>query len=336
MDYHREEAANLSLETSSTTGLHTSSFVRLEQLFSNAYNSFSQINYHFNIVLSIFQCKAFWISQSDNCPVQTLTLPPMQLMLTKRIFLYGVLCLNLFLCNSISCLAQASGMTHGHSTNTAYNLTLDEVERELEYYRGLYKDARNKTERDSVLNHVETFFNNSYKAIMHFWYSTSYDFDGMTEQPREGKIACGYLISTFLKHAGVNLNRIKFAQERSGKVVDVLCRPSSINTFRRIDLLREWIEEQGEGVYLVGLDTHIGAIDYYQGEITFTHASPLGAQTVVREKFDDSLSLSVASIYMVGKMSDNKALLKSWLKGDRIELETDAPPLTPELKFKFP
>ncbi len=247
-------------------------------------------------------------------------------------------CLWIFLLSLMSnqTNAQASGMTHGHGVNIAYKLALDEVEKELDYYRDLYKDARNAAERDSILSHVETFFNNSYKSIMHFWYATTYDFDGMTEEPREGKIACGYLISTFLRHAGVNLNRIKFAQERSGKVVDVLCRPSSINTFRRLDLLKEWIHAQGEGVYLVGLDTHIGALDYYQGEITFTHASPLGAQTVVREKFDESLSLSVASIYMVGKMSDNKELLTSWLNGDRVELNDNTPQLTPELKFKFP
>src|SRR5687768_13237846 len=50
------------------------------------------------------------------------------------------------------------------------------------------------------------------KLIPH-WLTTPWSFEGHTSIPRQGKIACGYFVSTTLLHMGFNVNRYKFAQQ---------------------------------------------------------------------------------------------------------------------------
>ncbi len=199
----------------------------------------------------------------------------------------------------------------------AYEKTLGEVNEELVYFRNRYQ-AANKVEKWLILEELELFFINTYQSINHFWYATPYDYNGMSETPRSGEIACGYLISTIMKHAGFRVGRIKLAQQRATNVIYSLCRLSSINSYNRIDELKEYLILEGEGIYLVGLDSHIGSIEYTNGEMFFTHASPLAPQSVVQERLDDSLALTVTTEYVVGKLSDNRDLMRKWMENEVI------------------
>ena len=50
-------------------------------------------------------------------------------------------------------------------------------------------------------------------GLIPFWYGTEWDFYGYTSVPKQGKIACGYFISTVLLHGGFILNRYTLAQQ---------------------------------------------------------------------------------------------------------------------------
>ena len=43
-------------------------------------------------------------------------------------------------------------------------------------------------------------------GIVPYWYGTPWSFEGHTNQPHQGEIACGYFVSTTLKHMGLNIN----------------------------------------------------------------------------------------------------------------------------------
>ena len=57
------------------------------------------------------------------------------------------------------------------------------------------------------------FTNMMVKELFPYWYRTKWEFSGHTNTPQEGEIACGYYVSTTLKHAGVNVNRYRMAQQ---------------------------------------------------------------------------------------------------------------------------
>ncbi len=234
------------------------------------------------------------------------------------LWIVGCLCLSL----SIQSLYAVDDEEGKATIEVAYQQTLKDINKELEDYRSRYK-AATKVNKWLILEELELFFTNSYKTINHFWYATPYDYNGMSEMPRSGEIACGYLISTIMKHAGFRVGRIKLAQQRATNVIYSLCRLSSINSYHRMDELKDYLIREGEGIYLVGLDTHIGSIEYIGGEMFFTHASPLAPQSVVQERLDESLALAVTTEYVVGKLSDNRDLMRKWMEDELISTVTN-------------
>jgi hypothetical protein len=49
-----------------------------------------------------------------------------------------------------------------------------------------------------------------------------WDYNGYTNTPKNGVIACGYFVSTTLKHFGFNLNRYDVAKKYSSSIVKTL------------------------------------------------------------------------------------------------------------------
>lgn len=60
-------------------------------------------------------------------------------------------------------------------------------------------------------------------SLMPCWYGTPWDFNGCTADPGKGSIACGYFVTTVLRDAGLQLNRIRLAQSPSGIIIHKLC-----------------------------------------------------------------------------------------------------------------
>ncbi len=90
------------------------------------------------------------------------------------------------------------------------------------------------------------------------WYGTEWDFNGITETPNEGKIACGYFVSTTLKHVGVKVNRYKLAQKYSHAIVKTIC--TDVQVLSSFETLMKTLHDGPDDVYVVGLDNHVGMI----------------------------------------------------------------------------
>ena len=52
-----------------------------------------------------------------------------------------------------------------------------------------------------------------YNDLLPAWYGTPWDFNGTSEVPQQGKIACGYFVSTILRDAGWKVERVRLAQQ---------------------------------------------------------------------------------------------------------------------------
>ena len=62
------------------------------------------------------------------------------------------------------------------------------------------------------LDSVCRYFDNALvNDIIPFWYGTKWSFEGHTNKPNDGEIACGYFVSTTLKDVGLNINRYHLA-----------------------------------------------------------------------------------------------------------------------------
>src|SRR4029453_1954809 len=58
----------------------------------------------------------------------------------------------------------------------------------------------------------QALINNIRDSLFVCWYGTAWDFNGITEEPGKGKIACGYFVTTILRDLGIPVKRYKHAQ----------------------------------------------------------------------------------------------------------------------------
>jgi hypothetical protein len=179
-----------------------------------------------------------------------------------------------------------------------------------------YKAARRAHERQLIETQAqEAVVSAITTQIFPAWYGTAWDFNGTTETPGEGFIACGYFVSTVLKHAGLQVQRYKLAQQASERIVKTLAPPRTQMRFTRkpvADVVSA-VKSAGAGLYVVGLDYHVGfLVSDGSDNVDFCHSSYIEPAVVVcRNALEDP---AMASEYTVVGRVLGPDSISAWLK----------------------
>ena len=154
-------------------------------------------------------------------------------------------------------------------------------------------------------------------SVFPAWDGTKWDFNGITNVPRQGVIACGYFVSTTLKHVGFNLNRYKMAQQAASVIIKETCGKKQVSRFHDMDTLLITLRAKPNGLYIVGLDYHVGFLLVEDERVYFIHSDFFNGK-VVRELAKNSVAFSSSTVYVLGQLTGNTNLIKKWLNGSRI------------------
>src|SRR5262249_4067776 len=101
-----------------------------------------------------------------------------------------------------------------------YRAVLAKLEAERAKLGLRYQQSAGAAERAEVVAQARSIVTESiFKEIFPAWYGTPWDFYGTTEVPQQGKIACGYFVSTVLRDAGWRVQRVRLAQQASENIV---------------------------------------------------------------------------------------------------------------------
>jgi hypothetical protein len=202
----------------------------------------------------------------------------------------------------------------------AYGDTLAAIGERKDALLHLYREAQSEPARTLVRDKArEEIARSVASSIAPFWLGTPWDFNGATETPAVGTIACGYFVTTVLRDAGFNLERVLLAQEPSETIIMNLVGSGSVRRFSDApfdDFIRS-VEEWGHGLYMVGLDIHVGFIVYDTDGIFFIHSSYREPLCVVRERAEESSILAASHYRVLGKLTGDDELIVKWLTGER-------------------
>ena len=186
-----------------------------------------------------------------------------------------------------------------------------------------YARAGNDAARQQVLHeareHIAALLTDE---IIPAWFGTTWDFYGTSQTPGSGEIACGYFVSTVLRDAGFSVQRIKLAQQASEKIVTTLSQPADIRRLRnpsREEVL-EAVRAMGDGMYVVGLDFHVGFLVKDGKRLDFCHSSyvdpPLG---VVCQDAGTDPGLA-SDYYVLGRILSDE-MMRAWLTKQPIHVQ---------------
>lgn len=208
-------------------------------------------------------------------------------------------------------------------------MNMDSSQHETAYKKMVYQVKIDKNQLLKGLNQgnisldsVENYFTRIMRdSVFHYWYGTTWDFNGYTNTPREGEVACGYFISTPLKHIGVNVNRYKLAQQAATPIIKSISPGGNIIYFGDINELETYLNEQPKnGLYVIGLSSHVGYILRENGENFMVHSDYNPPVAVCKKSFASCEALDHSEVYALGELSGNPVFLKKWLKGERVNI----------------
>ncbi len=202
-----------------------------------------------------------------------------------------------------------------------YQKTLWELKLQQEDFQLAYSKAYSQTAKNEVLEATrQHILENIENQLYPYWKGTRWAYSGTTEMPRQGKIACGYFVSTILRDAGFEVERVKLAQQASEKIVKTFADEKDIQRFRHkpIKSFVKSVIGMGDGLYIVGLDTHVGLMLVKNGKAQFIHSAKSLRSGIQAENPLKSKVLKKSKYRIVGKALPDKMLLK-WLQGKVVE-----------------
>lgn len=160
--------------------------------------------------------------------------------------------------------------------------------------------------------------------IIPFWEGTKWSFEGHTSTPQKGEIACGYFISTTLKHAGINVNRYRLAQqspinEAKSLACDInLLTVNGYTTEENINTIKQQLKD---GIHFIGFSSmHVGFLLKENDQLYLIHSNFYDNEGVIIERAESSLVFGTTLEFHIAELSTNEALLKHWVYGTEIRV----------------
>jgi len=196
----------------------------------------------------------------------------------------------------------------------AYNLLITEAKAKQKELGKAYKTANSKKKKE-ILSSAREYIESTMPKLMHCWIGTPWDFNGTSQTPGEGKIACGYFVSVVLRDMGFKVSRISLAQQPSQRIITTMIHSNEKKVIRYdLDYLTfiEQFKEMPDGIYIIGLDTHVGFLTNFDDEVHFNHS---GASGVIDETTDQARDIKVSRYRVVGNVTSKDYVIEKWLLG---------------------
>lgn len=176
-----------------------------------------------------------------------------------------------------------------------------------------YTKTKNKAAK---LDEVGIWFDSVFVAnVFPAWKNTAWDFNGTSDKPGQGVIACGYFVSTTLKHCGYNLNRYKLAQLGAKEAGEKLLGKNALKVISgTVSELETYFRNNCKpGLYFLGLDFHEGFLYFDNGNLYIIHSNYINSAGVMKEKAIESKALSQSKHFWFAPLGRNAELMKKWL-----------------------
>ncbi len=194
--------------------------------------------------------------------------------------------------------------------------------------KNLYSAAKDSLEKQKIIDSARYVFTDFLlNEIIPHWYGTEWDFNGYTNTPNKGVIACGYFVSTTLKHTGLNIDRYKLAQQAPHNEAKTFEPDSNLLIFNTDTLfgtneINEFYARFGKtlkpGLYFVGLDSHVGYLLIKNNKAYFIHSNYIDGYVMTENIFySDAFG---SSVYYIADITYNDELIKKWLLNSEVKV----------------
>ncbi len=149
------------------------------------------------------------------------------------------------------------------------------------------------------------------------WIGTRWSFSGESREPLSGTVACGHWITALLEDAAIPVDP-DLGQYASARIVRTFAGRSRTTwlTDRSPGAVVDGVRDAGTGLYLLGLDTHVGLLRVRGRTVDFCHSAGSWPRAVLCEPAITSPSLR-SRVHVWGPLLTDRTV-DSWLSGARL------------------
>jgi hypothetical protein len=201
-----------------------------------------------------------------------------------------------------------------------YSVELSAIERRRTELSAALAENPSEPQRAEILTEAQSLLQKSLtRDLPAHWLGTPWDFNGTSQTPGEGQIACGYFVSTLLRDAGFGVERIRLAQQPSGNIIRTLTERQNITRLvgKPFEEFRSKLRDRGNGVFVIGLDRHVGIIAQTDEGAAFIHSDGGRNKCVIVEPVETSPALLRSNWREFANLSNDHVLLEKWLRGEQ-------------------
>jgi hypothetical protein len=152
--------------------------------------------------------------------------------------------------------------------------------------------------------------------LSRFWLGTRWGLGlPQVERPGDGRVNCGTFVGRLLADAGFRVAVRRLQRQPSALIARAFATPDRLQRFSRTPFpeFLAAVHAMGPGLFIIGLDLHVGLLLRLAGELRFVHASYLTA-TVVDEPAAQAVLIEQSAYRVVGKALGHHNL-EQWLTG---------------------
>jgi hypothetical protein len=179
--------------------------------------------------------------------------------------------------------------------------------------------------RGAVLAAARTLIEDGVRALGTRWLDTAWGL-GVPQNlvPGPGQINCGMFVGTVLRDAGFVVDVRKLQRQPSQLIIEsFVTGQARVKKFSNasMETFLAKVRAMGPGLFIIGLDFHVGLLLQTDRDLRFLHASYV-TRTVVNESAATAIPIVSSKYRVVGKLltDDN---VRDWLDGERIEVKGD-------------
>ena len=139
-----------------------------------------------------------------------------------------------------------------------------------------YARAADAARRDGIIAEARRLVEDAMsEEILPAWLGTPWSFNGVSRRPGAGSIACGSFVVFTLQDAAFRIPS-RMLRQPSENIIKNLVPAGGIRRYAMqrpaFEVVRD-IREQGDGLYMVGLDVHVGFLVNRGGDVAFWHST---------------------------------------------------------------
>ncbi|MCA9266368.1 MAG: hypothetical protein KDA60_21055 [Planctomycetales bacterium] len=167
---------------------------------------------------------------------------------------------------------------------------------------------------------AQQFLENSAIAVSQAWLGTTWALGApQTKHPGQGQINCGTFVGTVLRDIGFRVNVSKLQRQPSQLIIQSFT--PHLRKFSRtpIDKFLSAVRDMGPGLYIVGLDFHVGFLRVTSEDVRFIHASYIH-HYVINEDASSAKALIDSQYRVVGRILTEQNA-RDWIAGRAITVK---------------